>query len=51
VGYDPSWDFSWKKIIQAQKRIAKDILILECKKNNKDDIFLFQEQIVKINKL
>jgi hypothetical protein len=33
--------FHEKKIIQAQKGTARDIFILECEKNNKDDISSF----------
>jgi hypothetical protein len=43
--------FHEKKIIQAQKGIARDVLISERERNNKDDIFSFQAQAIKINKL
>ena len=43
--------FYERKIIQAQKGIAKDVLISESERNNKDDLSLFQAQAVKINKL
>ena len=52
VGCDPSRDiFYERKIIQAQKGIARDILILERERNNKDGLSSFQAQTVKINKL
>jgi len=51
VGCDPSRDFFHKKIIQAQKGIARDVLISERERNNKDDLFSFQAQAIKINKL
>jgi hypothetical protein len=52
VGCDPSRDFFHeRKIIQAQKGIARDVLISECERNNKDDLSSFQAQAVKINKL
>jgi hypothetical protein len=43
--------FNERKIIQAQKGIARDVLISECERNNKDGISSFQAQAVKINKL
>jgi hypothetical protein len=43
--------FHEKKIIQAQKGIVRDLLISERERNNKDGIFSFQAQAVKINKL
>jgi hypothetical protein len=43
--------FHERKIIQAQKGIARDVLISERERNNKDDISSFQTQAVKINKL
>jgi hypothetical protein len=52
VGCDPSRDFFYeRKIIQAQKGIARDVLISECERNNKDGLSSFQAQAVKINKL
>ena len=52
VGCDPSQDlFHERKIIQAQKGIARDILISERERNNKDGLSSFQAQVVKINKL
>jgi len=52
MGCDPSRDiFHERKIIHAQKGIAKDVLILERERNNKDDLSSFQAQAVKINKL
>jgi len=52
VGCDPSRDFFHeRKIIQAQKRIAKDVLISEHERNNKDGLSSFQAKAVKINKL
>jgi len=51
VGCDRSRDFYEKKIIQAQKGIARDVLILECERNNKDDLSSFQAQAAMINKL
>jgi hypothetical protein len=43
--------FHERKIIQAQKGIARDVLISESERNNKDDLSSFQAQAVKINKL
>jgi hypothetical protein len=43
--------FHKRKIIQAKKGIAKDVLISECERSNKDDLSSFQAQAVKINKL
>jgi hypothetical protein len=43
--------FHERKIIQAQKGTARDIPFLECERNNKDGLFSFQTQAVKINKL
>jgi hypothetical protein len=52
VECDPNRDlFHEIKIIQAKKEIARDVLISECERNNKDDISSFQAQVVKINKL
>ena len=51
VGCYPSQDFYEKKIIQAQKGIARDVLILECERNNKDGLSSFQAQTTMINKL
>jgi len=51
VGCDLSRDFYERKIIQAQKGNARDVLISECERNNKDRISSFQAQAVKINKL
>ena len=43
--------FHERKFIQAQQRTTRDIFILECERDNKDDLFSFQAQTVKINKL
>jgi hypothetical protein len=43
--------FFMKEIIQAQKGIARDVLISERERNNKDGLSSFQAQAVKINKL
>jgi len=43
--------FHERKIIQAQEGIARDVLILESERNNKDGLSSFQAQAVKINKL
>jgi len=43
--------FHERKIIQAQKGIARDVLISESERNNKDGLSSFQAQAVKINKL
>jgi hypothetical protein len=51
VGCDPSWGFHERKFIQAQNGTARDIVIVECARNNKDDLSLFQAQSIKINKL
>jgi hypothetical protein len=51
VGCDPSWGFHERKFIQAQNETARDIFIVECARNNKDDISSFQAQAIKINKL
>jgi len=52
VGCDPSRDFFHeRKIIQAQKGIARDVLISERERNNKDDLSSFQAQAAMINKL
>jgi hypothetical protein len=52
VGCDPSQDFFMKeKIIQAQKGIARDVLILEHERNNKDGLSSCQAQATMINKL
>jgi len=52
VGCDPSWDFFHeRKIILAQKGIARDVLILERERNNKDGLSSFQTQATMINKL
>jgi hypothetical protein len=40
-----------EKLFMAQKRIARDVLISECERNNKDGLSLLQAQVVKINKL
>ena len=50
VGCDLSRDFSYE-IIQAQKGFARDVLILECERNNKDGLSSFQAQAAMINKL
>ena len=54
VGCDPSRDFFlWKKkkIIQAQNGFARDVLILERERNNKDGLSSFQAQAAMTNKL
>jgi hypothetical protein len=52
MGCDPNRDFFHeRKIIQAQKGIARDILISERERNNKDSLSSFQTQAVNINKL
>jgi len=52
VGCDPSRDFFHEiKIIQAQKGIAKDVLISKCERNNKDGLSSFPAQAAMINKL
>ena len=43
--------FMKEKIIQAQKGVARDVLISERERNNKDGLSSFQAQAVKINKL
>jgi len=43
--------FHERKIIQAQKGIAKDVLISESERNNKDGLSSFQAQATMINKL
>jgi len=43
--------FHERKIIQAQKGIARDVLISESERNNKDGLSSFQAQAVKIHKL
>jgi hypothetical protein len=43
--------FHERKIIEAQKGIARDVLFSECERKNKDDLSSFQAQVVKINKL
>jgi hypothetical protein len=43
--------FHKRKIIQAQKGVARDVLISERERNNKDGISSFRAQAVKINKL
>jgi hypothetical protein len=43
--------FHERKIIQAQKGIAKDVLISESERNNKDGLSSFQAQVTMINKL
>jgi hypothetical protein len=43
--------FHERKIIQAQKGIARDVLVSERERNNKDGLSSFQTQAVKINKL
>jgi hypothetical protein len=43
--------FYERKIIQAQKEITRDVLISECERNNKDNLFSFQAQAAMINKL
>jgi hypothetical protein len=40
-----------EKFIQAKKETTRDIFISERKMNNKDSLFSFQAQAVKINKL
>jgi hypothetical protein len=52
VGCDPSRDFFHeRKVIRVQKGIARDVLISERERNNKDGLSSFQTQAVKINKL
>jgi hypothetical protein len=49
---DPSWNFFYeRKLIQAQRGTVRDILISEHERNNKDGLFSFQAQVVKIDKL
>jgi hypothetical protein len=43
--------FHERKIIQAQKKIARDVLISERERNNKDGLSSFQAQAAMINKL
>jgi len=43
--------FMKEKNIQAQKGVARDVLISERERNNKDGLSSFQAQAVKINKL
>jgi hypothetical protein len=45
--------FHERKIIQAKKKkgIARDVLISESERNNKDGLSSFQAQAIKINKL
>jgi hypothetical protein len=43
--------FHERKIIQAQKGIARDVLISERERNNKDGLSSFQAQAAMINKL
>jgi hypothetical protein len=43
--------FYERKIIQDQRGTTRDILFLECERNNKDGLSSFQTQAVKINKL
>jgi hypothetical protein len=43
--------FHKRKIIQAKKGIARDILISESERNNKDGLSSFQAQAAMINKL
>jgi hypothetical protein len=40
-----------EKLFMAQKGIARDVLILERERNNKDGLSSFQAQTIKINKL
>jgi hypothetical protein len=40
-----------EKLFRLKKRIARDVLISESERNNKDDLSSFQAQAVKINKL
>jgi len=42
--------FFERKIIQAQKGIARDVLISECEMSNKDGLSSFQAQATMINK-
>jgi len=42
--------FNERKIIHAQKEIARDVLILERERNNKDGLSSFQVQAAMINK-
>jgi hypothetical protein len=43
--------FYERKIIQTQKEIARDVLISERERNNKDGLSSFQAQAAMINKL
>jgi len=43
--------FHERKIIQAQKGIAKDVLISKSERNNKNGLSSFQAQAAMINKL
>jgi hypothetical protein len=43
--------FHERKIIQAQKGIARDVRISESERNNNDGLFSFQAQVAMINKL
>ena len=43
--------FYEKNFTQAKKKTTRDIFILECEKDNKDGIFSFKVQAIKINKL
>jgi len=48
---DASQGFFYKrKFIQAQEGSTRDVFILECERDNKDDVFSFQAQAFKINK-
>jgi len=53
----PAWSvilveiFYERKILLAQKRITRDVLISESKRNNKDGLSSFQAQAAMINKL
>ena len=51
LGCDPNLDFHEKKIIQTQRKTTGGIFILECDRNSKNNIFSFQAQTIKINKL
>jgi hypothetical protein len=53
----PAWSvilvgiFYERKILLAQKRITRDVLISESERNNKDGLSSFQAQAAMINKL
>jgi hypothetical protein len=43
--------FHEKKFIQAKKEATRDIFLLKCERDNKNNLSLFHVQTVKINKL